>query len=61
VKLIIDLSDDNKITAVGDGKLVIICESVKRMTKQLVILSEVYSGEEVDSIYFADVTYLDNE
>lgn len=63
MKLIVDITDaGNIVTAVGnDHKPVIICESVKRMASQLVRLSEIYSGEEVDSVYFADVAYLSRQ
>lgn len=63
MKLIIEIGDDNshEVTVIGDDRPVIVCHSINRMAEQIVILSEVISGVEVDSLYFADVTYLDND
>jgi hypothetical protein len=62
MRLIIDLDDDNRVTALGDGKPAIICESVKRMASQICTVAEIYnSGEEYVSVMFADVTYLSDD
>jgi hypothetical protein len=61
VKVIIDLSDDNRVTVVGDGNPFVICESIKRMASQICAVSEIYSGEEFTSVQFADALYLSDD
>jgi hypothetical protein len=62
MRLTIDVTaDGNVVTVEGDDKKVVVCESIRRMASQVVILQEVIRGEEVDSLYFADVTYLEND
>jgi hypothetical protein len=63
VRLIIDIDADGlrEVTAESDGSPAQVHESVNRMAQQLTTICEIYGGEEVDTVLFADVAYLDSD
>ena len=63
MRIIIDLDRENNtrtITVAGDVNPVMVCKSLDRMASQIMVVTEIYSGVVYDSVFFADVLYLEH-